>query len=165
MAPTPDCFPKLNMSEDPDFKYIIRISNSDVSGEERLAYALTSIRGIGPRISNAIINKLNLDAQMLAGKLSDKDVAEIEGAIANIGDYVPKWLLNRQNDYDSGEDIHSVSIDLKMTHDDDLNRMKKVKSYKGIRHASGHKVRGQRTYSNGRKGLALGVSRKKATGN
>ena len=153
------------MSEDPDFKYIIRISNSDVSGEERLAYALTSIRGIGPRISNAIINKLNLDAQMLTGKLSDKNVDEIEGAIANIGDYVPKWLLNRQNDYDSGEDMHSVSIDLKMTHDDDLNRMKKVKSYKGIRHASGHKVRGQRTYSNGRKGLALGVSRKKATGN
>tara|TARA_B110000014_G_C20042375_1_gene541847 strand:+ start:662 stop:1117 length:456 start_codon:yes stop_codon:yes gene_type:complete len=149
------------MSEDPDFKYIIRIANSDVSGEERLANALTSIRGIGSRISNAIINKLKLDARMLAGKLSDKNIAEIENAIANISDYVPKWLLNRQNDYDSGEDIHSVSIDLKMTLDDDLNRMKKVKSYKGIRHASGHKVRGQRTYSNGRKGLALGVSRKK----
>ena len=149
------------MSEDPDFKYIIRIANSDVSGEERLANALTSIRGIGSRISNAIINKLKLDARMLAGKLSDKNIAEIEKAIVNISDYVPKWLLNRQNDYDSGEDIHSVSIDLKMTLDDDLNRMKKVKSYKGIRHASGHKVRGQRTYSNGRKGLALGVSRKK----
>ena len=149
------------MSEDPDFKYIIRIANSDVSGEERLANALTSIRGIGSRISNAIINKLKLDARMLAGKLSDKNIAEIENAIANISDYVPKWLLNRQNDYDSGENIHSVSIDLKMTLDDDLNRMKKVKSYKGIRHASGHKVRGQRTYSNGRKGLALGVSRKK----
>ena len=97
------------MSEDPDFKYIIRISNSDVSGEERLAYALTSIRGIGPRISNAIINKLNLDAEILAGKLSDKDIDEIEGAIANISDYVPKWLLNRQNDYDSGENIHRMN--------------------------------------------------------
>ena len=45
--------------------------------------------------------------------------------------------------------------------EDDINRMKKVKSYKGIRHASGHKVRGQRTYSNGRRGLALGVSKRK----
>ena len=45
------------MSDDPDFKYIIRIANSDVSGEERLAYALTSIRGIGLRISNAITTK------------------------------------------------------------------------------------------------------------
>ena len=80
----------------------------------------------------------------------------------NLNDYVPDWLLNRQKDYDTGGDIHPVSVELKMTLDEDLNRMKKVKSYKGIRHASGHKVRGQRTYSNGRKGLALGVSKKRA---
>jgi len=149
------------LSEDPDFKYIIRIANSDVSGEERLRFALTSIRGVGPRISNAIIQKLKLDPTQLAGKLSDKEVEEIENAVTNIKDYVPNWLLNRQKDYDTGDDIHPVSIDLKMLHDDDLNRMKKVKSYKGIRHASGHKVRGQRTYSNGRRGLALGVSKRK----
>jgi len=151
------------VSDDSDFKYIIRIANSDVSGEERLAYALTSIRGIGPRISNAIVQKLKLNPNKLAGKLDDKNVVDIENAIMNLNDYVPDWLLNRQKDYDTGEDVHPVSVELKMTHDEDLNRMKKVKSYKGIRHASGHKVRGQRTYSNGRKGLALGVSRKKVT--
>ena len=150
------------MSDDSDFKYIIRIANSDVSGEERLANALTSIRGIGPRISNAIVQKLKLDPNKLAGKLDDKNVVDIENAIMNLNDYVPDWLLNRQKDYDTGKDIHPVSVELKMTHDEDLNRMKKVKSYKGIRHASGHKVRGQRTYSNGRKGLALGVSKKRA---
>ncbi len=150
------------MSNDSDFKYIIRIVNSDVSGEERLVNALTSIRGIGPRISNAIVQKLKLDPNKLAGKLDDKNVVDIENAIMNLNDYVPDWLLNRQKDYDTGEDIHPVSVELKMTHDEDLNRMKKVKSYKGIRHASGHKVRGQRTYSNGRKGLALGVSKKRA---
>jgi len=149
------------VSDDSDFKYIIRIANSDVSGEERLANALTSIRGIGPRISNAIVQKLKLNPNKLAGKLDDKNVVDIENAIMNLNDYVPDWLLNRQKDYDTGEDVHPVSVELKMTHDEDLNRMKKVKSYKGIRHASGHKVRGQRTYSNGRKGLALGVSRKK----
>ena len=151
----------MHVSDDSDFKYIIRIANSDVSGEERLANALTSIRGIGPRISNAIIQKLKLNPNKLAGKLDDKNVVDIENAIMNLNDYVPDWLLNRQKDYDTGNDIHPVSVELKMTHDEDLNRMKKVKSYKGIRHASGHKVRGQRTYSNGRKGLALGVSRKK----
>ena len=151
------------MSDDSDFKYIIRIANSDVSGEERLANALTSIRGIGPRISNAIVQKLKLNPNKLAGKLDDKNVVDIENAIMNLNDYVPDWLLTRQKDYDTGEALHPVSVELKMTHDEDLNRMKKVKSYKGIRHASGHKVRGQRTYSNGRKGLALGVSRKKVT--
>jgi len=151
------------VADNSDFKYIIRIANSDVSGEERLANALTSIRGIGPRISNAIVQKLKLNPNKLAGKLDDKNVVDIENAIMNLNDYVPDWLLNRQKDYDTGEDVHPVSVELKMTHDEDLNRMKKVKSYKGIRHASGHKVRGQRTYSNGRKGLALGVSRKKVT--
>ena len=149
------------MSDDSDFKYIIRIANTDVSGEERLAIALTSIRGVGKRISNAIVKKLELDPNELAGKLDDKNVEDIENAVMKLNENVPDWLLNRQKDYDTGENIHSVSVDLKMLHDDDLNRMKKVKSYKGIRHASGHKVRGQRTYSNGRKGLALGVSRKK----
>ena len=129
------------MSDDSDFKYIIRIANSDVSGEERLVNALTSIRGIGPRISNAIVQKLKLDPNKLAGKLDDKNVVDIENVIMNLNDYVPDWLLNRQKDYDTGEDIHPVSVELKMTHDEDLNRMKKVKSYKGIRHASGHKVR------------------------
>jgi len=152
------------MSDDSDFKYIIRIANSDVSGEERLATALTSIRGVGDRISNAIVKKLGLDPNKAAGKLDDKNVEDIENAVMTLNEHVPDWLLNRQKDYDSGDDIHPVSIDLKMLHDDDLNRMKKVKSYKGVRHASGHKVRGQRTYSNGRKGLALGVSRKKGTG-
>ena len=149
------------MSNDSDFKYIIRIANSDVSGEERLANALTSIKGVGPRISNAIVQKLGLDPNELAGKLDDANIENIENAIVNLNEHVPNWLLNRQKDYDTGENVHTVSVDLKMTHDEDLNRMKKVKSYKGIRHASGHKVRGQRTYSNGRKGLALGVSRKK----
>ena len=88
-------------------------------------------------------------------------IEDIENAIGNVNDFVPKWLLNRQKDYDTGEDIHPVSIDLKMLHEDDINRMKKIKSYKGVRHASGHKVRGQRTYSNGRRGLALGVSKRK----
>ena len=47
-----------------------------------------------------------------------------------------------------------------MLHEDDIGE-EKDKSYKGIRHASGHKVRDQRTYSNGRRGLALGVSKRK----
>ena len=97
----------------------------------------------------------------MIGFVSDINIEDIEIAIANVNDFVPKWLLNRQKDYDTGEDMHPVSIDLKMLHEDDINRMKKIKSYKGIRHASGHKVRGQRTYSNGRRGLALGVSKRK----
>jgi len=39
--------------------------------------------------------------------------------------------------------------------------MKRIKSYKGVRHNSNLKVRGQRTKSTGRHGLVIGVIRKK----
>ena len=45
---------------------------------------------------------------------------------------------------------------------DDINVMKKIRSYRGIRHERGLPVRGQRTRAHGRVGLALGVSRREA---
>ena len=59
------------------------------------------------------------------------------------------------------EDAHIVALEVKMTRDDDVARMAGIKTYRGMRHRSGHKVRGQRLRSNGRKGSALGVQRKK----
>ena len=149
------------MVDKKEFKYIVRIASTDIPGEQRLAYALPRIRGIGQRVGHALISELGLDPDRPAGELDDKDVARLEEAVTNGAQLVPGWLTNRQRDYDSGKDLHEVSIDLQLTHEDDINRLKKIKSYRGVRHASGHKVRGQRTYSNGRHGLALGVSRKK----
>ncbi len=47
------------------------------------------------------------------------------------------------------------------TERDDINLMKMIRCYKGIRHEQGQKVRGQRTRSNGRTGMTMGVIRKK----
>ncbi len=44
---------------------------------------------------------------------------------------------------------------------DDVDMMKMIRSYKGVRHEEGQKVRGQRTRSNGRTGLTLGVMRQR----
>jgi small subunit ribosomal protein S13 len=70
-------------------------------------------------------------------------------------------MCNRTKDYDTGEDLHVVSVELELLVQEDVNRLKKTRSYKGIRHENGHKVRGQRTSSNGRKGSTIGVIRKK----
>ena len=74
---------------------------------------------------------------------------------------MPWWLMNRQRDLESNEDAHIVAMEVTMTHKDDIARLAGIKTYRGIRHRSGHKVRGQRLRSNGRKGGALGVQRKK----
>ena len=148
------------MVDKSEFKYIVRIAGTDVPGEQRLAYALPSVRGIGQRMSHALITDLGLDPRRPAGELDDDDVVRLEEAVTGAAQRVPGWLTNRQRDYDTGDNLHEVSIDLRLTLEEDINRLKKIKSYRGVRHASGHKVRGQRTYSNGRRGLALGVSRK-----
>jgi small subunit ribosomal protein S13 len=70
-------------------------------------------------------------------------------------------MLNRQRDIETGEEIHLTGQQVRFTLSDDINRLRTMKCYRGIRHASGNKVRGQRGRSNGRGGLTLGVSRKK----
>jgi len=70
-------------------------------------------------------------------------------------------MLNRRGDIETGSDIHVMGMDLNMTLREDLDLMKKMRSYKGIRHERGLRVRGQRTRSTGRTGAIVGVSRKK----
>ena len=71
-------------------------------------------------------------------------------------------MLNRRNDYETGETVHLIESDLMMRLRDDLNRMKKVRSYKGKRHEVGLPVRGQRTKSTFRKGTSVGVRKRRA---
>jgi small subunit ribosomal protein S13 len=51
---------------------------------------------------------------------------------------------------------------LDLSRDFDIRRMKKIRSYKGWRHATGQPVRGQRTKSHFRHGGAIGVAKGKA---
>jgi len=64
---------------------------------------------------------------------------------------LPVFLKNRRNDFDSGEDVHMSGVDLKLRTEFDLKRLKKIKSYKGVRHAHNLPVRGQRTKGNFRR--------------
>ena len=89
------------------------------------------------------------------------DIEKIKVAVENIHEILPNWMMNRQKDFDTGDDMHLAASEVQMARRDDINRLKKIRCYKGIRHERGHKVRGQRLKSNGRTGLVLGVSRKR----
>jgi small subunit ribosomal protein S13 len=71
-------------------------------------------------------------------------------------------MTNRPKDLYTGAKRHLLGADVSMTVDDDINLLKKIRAYRGIRHETGQKVRGQRTKSTGRTGLIVGVKRKKA---
>lgn len=157
----PAAGPTGGEAEDSEFKYIIRIANTDIDGHLTLTYGLSSIKGIGYRVACTITDTLNLSRTTKVGNLDDATIEQISTYVQNIAENIPIWMRNRQSDYETGEDLHLVSTDLSLMVRDDVNLMKKIRCYRGIRHEGGHKVRGQRTKSNGRHGLSLGVSRRK----
>ena len=144
-----------------DFSYILRMANSDIDGLRPIAIGLTSIKGVGMRTSHQICRLAGIDGKTLGGHLSDDEQDNLRSAIDDYATTVPWWLVNRQRDLGTNEDAHIVAMEVKMTRDDDISRMAGIKAYRGMRHRSGHKVRGQRLRSNGRKGSTLGVERKK----
>jgi small subunit ribosomal protein S13 len=159
--PAPAGKPQKQVDENPDFKFLVRIANTDIEGEMPLYLALPKIKGVGRRVSIRVLDHIQLDRYQRIGDMSDEDVDKIQSAVENIHEILPNWMMNRQKDFDSGDDIHVTSSEVPMTRRDDINRLKKIRAYRGIRHERGHKVRGQRLKSNGRTGLVLGVTRKK----
>ena len=144
-----------------DFAYILRMADSDVDGLKPIAIGLTSIKGVGMRTSQQICRLAGINGKTLGGHLSEEEQDSLRSAIDDYATTVPWWLVNRQRDLGTNEDAHIVAMEVKMTRDDDISRMAGIKAYRGMRHRSGHKVRGQRLRSNGRTGSTLGVEKKK----
>ena len=143
-----------------EFRHIVRLAEQNLKGNTPIRLALTKIPGIGDQMANAIIKVMELDPSKKIGEFSDEEVEKLEAFIKN-PQGIPSWMLNRRKDPVEGKDLHLVSSDLKIAIKSDIDRMKKAKTYRGMRHAYGLKVRGQRTKSTGRKGRTVGVQRKK----
>jgi len=147
-----------------DFQHIVRIVNTDLDGNKKISHALLKIKGVGFMMANVLCNCANVQHAKKAGVLSRAEVERLEKIISNpISAGIPSWLFNRRRDLETGEDMHVLGADLKFQHENDLKMMKKLKSYKGLRHSWGLPVRGQSTKSNFRNkaGKSLGVKRKK----
>ncbi len=142
---------------------VVRILAKDIRGNKDVYSGLTLIKGISWAFSNAVCKKLGIDKRKKIEELSNDEIKKIEEFINNGN--VPDFLVNRRKDLDSGENKHLHGSDLDLQKEFDIKRMKKIKCYRGVRHASGLPVRGQRTKSNFRKNKkkgAVGVSKRGA---
>jgi len=149
------------IEKEADFKYIHRILNTNIDGKRITPIALTGIRGVGRRFAYIICKVLKIDPTARAGLLTEEQCSKITEIIADpISHGIPSWLLNRINDFRDGKNyqLASNTLDTKMR--EDLERLKKIKSNRGLRHFWGLKVRGQHTKTTGRHGVVCGVVRK-----
>jgi small subunit ribosomal protein S13 len=114
----------------------------DIPEKKRLEISLTYLFGIGRHLSNVIIAKLALDPNMRAEKLTQDDIARINGLLQS--EYVVEGDLRRQIQ-------------------NNIKRLISIHSYRGMRHRLGLPVRGQRTRTNARtrKGRRKTVANKK----
>ena len=133
---------------------------NDIPGEKKIIVGLTQIKGIGYNFATSILDTLKIDTNSNIGNLNDANVQDIEKLITDpIGGKFPTWFLNRRKDIETGADLHLLTSDIPFTLRNDIERERITASWRGYRHLSGLKVRGQRTRTSGRKGGAVGVAK------
>ena len=112
-------------------------------------------------MSHLICSLAKIDHSARAGDIPTEvwdKVAEIINDPVAHG--VPEWFCNRRKDFRSGKNLHCSSNVLESKIREDLERMKKIRMHRGLRHYWLLKVRGQHTNATGRRGVTIGVVRK-----
>ena len=76
---------------------------------------------------------------------------EIVAVISNPLQFkIPAWMLNRQRDVKDGKTSQKYANFLDQALREDIERMKRVRMHRGLRHYWGIRVRGQHTKTTGR---------------
>merc|ERR1712216_274454 len=145
-----------------NFEHILRIMSTNVNGAEKATYAFTAIPGVGRRYSDLVLKKAGIDRSKRAGELTKE---EVDQAVAIIEDPLnfkfPTWFLNHQKEFVTGKDMQVTGVKMAGILRDDLERLKKMRLHRGLRHYWGLRVRGQHTKTTGRHGKTVGIAKKK----
>ncbi len=147
-------------------RLIVRIFGKDLDGGKPIYQALRGIKGVGQNfafvVAKAFEKKTGNKFDMPLGNIREDEDKILEDIIQNPKKYgIPEWYLNRRKDFETGKDKHAVMSDLDLALRKNKQRLAKIKSYRGLRLARGLRVRGQKTRSSGRKGVTVGVEKKK----
>jgi small subunit ribosomal protein S13 len=141
---------------------MVRLANMNLDGTKKVRNAIMGINGIGQSLSGSIVTVSGVDPNVMLGTLTDEQVGKLEDAMRNPSKYgIPSHMLNRRSDPATGEDKHLISSDLSFNVRGDIDFMKKIRCYKGIRHELGQPVRGQRTRSTFRTGMQMGFPKRR----
>ena len=141
---------------------IVRVCETNVDGTRKIKQALLKVKGVGYALANAT-PKMSGFGNVRIGSLTDEQLENLEDVIKNPVKYgFPAHMVNRVRETFTGESHHLVESELTLAVKTDIDFMKKIRCYKGVRHEIGQPVRGQRTRSSFRTGMQVGVTRRGA---
>ncbi len=108
----------------------MRVAGKDLSDSKKIIPGLSDLFGVGPETAFRIASLVGIDYTKRIGDLTEDDVARINSAIEKLG--------------------LKIEGDLRREISEDIQRLKDIKCYRGLRHIAGLPVRGQRSHSNAR---------------
>ena len=106
-----------------------RILGVDIPNDKKTVVSLTYLYGVGPNVSRELCHKAGVNPDSLARDISDEEISRLATILER--DYTVEGPLRRQVQQN-------------------INRLRDIKCYRGIRHRLGLPVRGQRTRTNAR---------------
>ena len=107
----------------------MRISGINVPDNKKVEVSLTYLYGIGPALSKKILTAVKVDAGKRAKDLTQDEVGKIKEFI---------------------EKNYKIEGELRQVIKQNINLLKDLQAYRGIRHMKHLPVRGQRTKTNSR---------------
>lgn len=105
-----------------------RLAGIDLPDNQRIDYSLTMLYGVGWALSKDILNKAGVGPGKRTRDLTEEEFAHLTKVIEGYG----------------------IEGDLRRQVRQDIQRLRDIGSYRGVRHNRGLPVRGQRTRSNAR---------------
>jgi small subunit ribosomal protein S13 len=106
-----------------------RLLGVDIPNDKPTVVSLTYLYGVGPKVARDLCHKAGVDPHKHARELAEDEIGRLAALLER--DYVVEGPLRRQVQQN-------------------ISRLKDIKSYRGLRHRLSLPVRGQRTRTNAR---------------
>lgn len=106
-----------------------RLLGVDIPNDKKVSIALTYLYGVGPLVAREVCVKNNIDAEKPARDLDEDELSRLS------------TMLERD---------YTVEGPLRRSMSQNINRLREIKCYRGLRHRMSLPVRGQRTRTNAR---------------
>jgi small subunit ribosomal protein S13 len=106
-----------------------RLLGNDIPNDKRIVVALTYLYGIGRKLSEEVLKEVNIEESVRAKDLTEEELKRLADTI---------------------DERYTVEGTLRRMHTRNINRLKEIACYRGLRHRRGLPVRGQRTKTNAR---------------
>jgi len=105
-----------------------RILGIDIPDNKKVFYAIQSLYGVGKKIAEVALKEAQVDPDKRAKDLNNDEIGRIQRVLEK----------------------YELEGDLRRHVNDNVDRLKRIKAYRGIRHIMKLPVRGQRTKTNSR---------------